>query len=641
MRVSLRLGPCILSLFIAPLCAPRGAVANEAYLCAQLDRIRAEETMPAIGAGLILPNGRYPQSSSQRFTTITCASGVERYDSSVKVKSNTQFGIASVTKPLTGLVLARVIADEATKPNPKLTWNTRLVDFFPHIARIRSANRCYDQRTVADLMSHVSGMPNVPAAEPSDQWESVEPDVTKRRERYVNAAVLDAPVVECFDSDGDPLPQLTPSYAGGVIIAAHMAEIVTGRSWEDLMRRPGNTSTGPGLRTGTFPDPAIAPYPYAYGHTYSSQGIPIVGGAPRAASTNGPAGNIVPTLTQLANVFTEFLDATEDDPNRQLPDADRALLYLPHELSNFNHLGWNVGAFDSSYYGNVAKWNPSVSLYHNGSSGAMYAAVHLVPHQNAGMFSVVTADGPHDANGDLTLDNRPETMKKVFAELTALRLHHGEAANIVHKREPTQVTVNGASTDAIKALADGRLTTKWTAPTTSQYTVTLSYQGPTVLNRIVIAEDVRQQITRYELSYQDSSDAWHLIFANEAHQDLIFPHRIFKRSAQTPTGEVSSTQGSFTAKKLRLRIMSSSAPPELVEFAGAYIPNPTPMPTTSQPQWEHKGFAEENIYRGPLIDPGPYEPAPAIDVIRTIDPGFTFDGSIRTDIATKTKAIGQ
>ena len=129
-----------------------------------------------------------------------------------------------------------MIANEKLKANPGLRWNTQLIQIFPEIATLPGSNRCYDQRTVADMMAHTAGFPHVPRTEPSDQWASTGETTVERRQRYVLAAVLDTPfwdygatppgpAANCFDNGGQPLPQLEEWYNGGPIIPAHMAEL--------------------------------------------------------------------------------------------------------------------------------------------------------------------------------------------------------------------------------------------------------------------------------------------------------------------------------------------------------------------------------------------------------------------------------
>jgi CubicO group peptidase (beta-lactamase class C family) len=594
---------------------PIAASAQDSYLCKQLDRIRAEENMPAIGAGVIIPDPGYPATAPQPFRFIMCASGVEKFGEPKKVTMSTLFPLGSISKPITGLMIARVIADEKKKANPGLRWNTQLIQIFPEIATLPGSNRCYDQRTVADMMAHTAGFPHVPATEPSDQWASTGETTVERRQRYVHAAVLDTPFWDygatppgpagnCFDNNGQPLPQLQEWYNGGPIIPAHMAEVVTGRSWEDLMRRPGTTTQGPGLMIGSVPDLSVAPEPFAYWHDYSQSGIPAPQQNPGPAPTNGPAGNVYLTVPQIARFLTQFMDATKDHVNRQLPDDERADLLTKHGMSSFNRLGWKIKPLDTKNFGTVARWQANKTLYHNGSNGAMFADVYIVPSENAGMFVSLNADGPYDANDKLIIPNRDDARKKVFAELAALRLHYGDAVDIIQQQTKATVSIAGVPTRNASVITDGRLTTEWSAPRgTSSTTITLAYSDPVSIDRIVVIEDGGENIQQYELAYQDTNNAWHIVAKNTQGKDLIFPHRIFNVSR--PAQQIATLGGSplAQAKKIRFRILNSSQPPEIVEIAAANLQG-----RPYRPLWWRRGFAEALAPKGPIIDPGPRMP---------------------------------
>jgi CubicO group peptidase (beta-lactamase class C family) len=604
-----------LNLVLMLLSLPIAASAQDSYLCKQLDRIRAEENMPAIGAGLIIPDPGYPANAAQPFRLILCASGVEKFGQPKKVTMSTLFPLGSISKPVTGLLIARVIANEKKKANPGLRWNTQLIQIFPEIATLPGSNRCYDQRTVADMMAHTASFPHVPRTEPSDQWASTGETTVQRRKRYVLAAVLDTPFWDykatppgpagnCFDNQGQPRPQLQQWYNGGPIIPAHMAEIVTGRSWEDLMRRPGPTTQGPGLMIGFAPNLSVAPEPFAYWHDYSQNGIPAPQQNPGPAPTNGPAGNVYLTVPQMARFLTEFMDASKNHVNRQLPDDERPDLLTKHGLSNFNRLGWRINPLDTEAFGTtVARWSANKTLYHNGSNGAMYADVYIVPSENAGMFVSLNADGPYDANLQLVIPNRDDAKNKVFAELAALRLHYGDAVDIIQQQTKATVSINGVATRNASVITDGRLTTEWSAPRgTSSTTITLAYSDPVSIDRIVVIEDGGENIQRYELAYQDANDAWHIVAKNTQGKDLIFPHRIF--NVPRPAQQIRKLGGSplAQAKKIRLRILNSSSPPEIVEIAATNLQG-----RTHRPLWWRRGFAEL-APKGPILDPGPRIP---------------------------------
>ena len=591
------------------------ASAQDSYLCKQLDRIRTEEKMPAIGAGVIVPDPGYPASAPQPWRFIYCASGVERFGEPKKVTMSTLFPLGSISKPISGLLIARVIADEKKKANPKLRWNTPLVGFFPEIATLHGSNRCYDQRTVADMMAHTAGFPHVPSSEPPDQWAADEPNVVKRREKYVHEAVKDIPFWDyyadppgpahnCFDNRRQPLRQLPAFYNGGPIIPAHMAEVVTGRSWEDLMRHPGSTTQGPGLMIGLIPDLSVSPDPFAYWHVYSTDGIPAPKSNPGPAPTNGPAGNVYLTVPQMARFLTEFMDASKTSVNRQLPDDERPGLLKKHGLSDFNRLGWNIRSLDTGGCGNVARWKVSESLWHNGSNLQMYAEAYIVPAANAGMFVMLNADGPYDDDGNLIIPNRKNAFKKVCAELTAMRLHHGDAVDIIQQQTSAIVSVDGVLVREAAAIADGRISTKWTGPDgTSPRTITISYAEPVEIDRIVVIEDGGEKIKRYDLAYLDQNDKWHTVTRNSPGKDLIFPHRIF--NVPRPAQQIPTIGGAplAQAKKIRFRILKSSGPPQVVEIAAANLQG-----RPYRPLWWRRGFAAALVPKGPIIDPGPRIP---------------------------------
>jgi hypothetical protein len=233
---------------------PAAMAGDNDYLCAQLNRIRAEENMPGLAPGLIVPEPLYPQYAPQPFRLILCANGVREWGGSQQINDSAQFGLGSISKPVTGLMIARFIASESQKTNPRLTWNTRLEDFF-NTRNLPGSNRCYDQRTVSDLMAHTAGFRDVPLGEPGDQWMSLEPDPVKRRQMFVEAAIKDPPKVTCIDPNGHILTQLAENYSGGSVIATHMVEIITGQSWEELMFTPLPLTNKPGLRLNDYSVP--------------------------------------------------------------------------------------------------------------------------------------------------------------------------------------------------------------------------------------------------------------------------------------------------------------------------------------------------------------------------------------------------
>jgi hypothetical protein len=306
----------------------------------------------------------------------------------------------------------------------------------------------------------------------------------------------------------------------------------------------------------------------------------------------------------MARFLTEFMDASKNQVNRQLPDDERPNLLTKHGLSDFNRLGWMIRPLDTGAFGSVARWTANKTLWHSGSNLSQYAETYIVPSENAGMFVMLNADGPYDADSHLLIPNRADALKKVYAELAALRLHYGDAEDIIQQQTKPTVSVSGVLTRPAAAITDGRLTTKWSTPRgASSATITLAYADPVSIDRIVVVEDGGENIQEYELAYQDTNDTWHIVAKNTNGKEPIFPHRIF--NVPKPAQQIPKLGGSplAQAKKIRFRILNSSQPPEIVEIAAANLQG-----RPYRPLWWRRGFAAALAPKGPIIDPGPRIP---------------------------------
>lgn len=622
-KLSVTCAAAMLSISSIPIAAYADST-DKTYLCDQLDRIRAEEAMPAISAGIILPEPSYPQTAPRPFYHILCARGVERANGATPVTASTLFWLGSISKPITGLMVSRVIAAEAKSNAPRLTWQTKLKDFFPEYFQRSETNACYAERTVADLMAHAAGFPDKhPANAPSEESE---PDLKKRRALYTAAAlqemswldVDDDTSTSCFDN-GVARPQLGHSYSNmGSIVAAHMAEVVTGRSWEDLMARSGSTTAGPGLTVGTVWNPAVSPSPVAYWHTVGNLGefVPLEKPDP-PTHTHGPAGWITVSTLQMAHLLEHFLKSSASVGGRLLPDDERASLLTGHGMSDANRLGWWNTPLDTANFGTTARWAATAGLSHNGSNGGHFSETYLVPDEDSAMFVMLSA-------ADKSCPSRPmvtrlrcdrwlRALNKSYSELAALRLHHGEAADIIQHHH--QLNQAPAAKPSVKVLGvprissapkivDGRLTTEFVAPvgaTTPTFTIT--YPAPRSMDRIVVVEDGDLNIREYELAIQDANGAWRVVAKNTRHEELIYPHRVFSipRPSGGPTLRVPPLGStSVSVKSIRFRVIASKAPPEIVEIAGARSNG-----STYRPLWWRQGFAEALVPKGPILDPGP------------------------------------
>jgi D-alanyl-D-alanine carboxypeptidase len=130
------------------------------------------------------------------------------------------FHIGSCTKPLTATVIATIVDAH------KLTWETKVLDVFPEWKDdIRPE---FAPITLADLLSHEAGVEGFGEEEEVARIPKLTGSIIERRRAFARFALQQPPVVP---------PKTSYSYSNaGFAIAAAMAERVTGRSWETLVR---------------------------------------------------------------------------------------------------------------------------------------------------------------------------------------------------------------------------------------------------------------------------------------------------------------------------------------------------------------------------------------------------------------------
>jgi len=182
-----------------------------------IDWHRGLHVMPAMGCGLVLGSE----------VVLALARGVRKHGTNTPVQPTDRFQLGSITKPMTGMLMARLVSQG------KLTWNQTIGQTWPDLFDGTAAKwkTHYSSRSIVDLMTHTSGMRYAPQAEGLLNGEAIyaaihpmppEGQIGKRR-MYAQLAVLDKP--------GDK-----PVYSGGCIVCAGMAQQKTGKTWEQLIR---------------------------------------------------------------------------------------------------------------------------------------------------------------------------------------------------------------------------------------------------------------------------------------------------------------------------------------------------------------------------------------------------------------------
>lgn len=288
------------------------------------------------------------------------------------------FEWGSLTKSVTGTVIARLIADGVLSPN------TTIAESFPDLAMREG----YRTVTLAQLMRHEAGMP---------AYTQLSPAIAQRIRSYGGS---DADKREAFVADvlqeepaGPPGAQFLYSNAD-IAVAAAMAERATGKDWQRLVRE--YVFAPAGMTEAGFGPPASAERPDANRGHLARPGQPLVpapfGMYSDISAVMGPSGFVSSPIAGLAR-YAMFHLAGEREGAGGIPaeifamvhSADPASLATPGGEGRYNY-GWGIR--DSGLLPGQR------SYWHNGSNGTFYAELHILPDSGLAVMIMANAGGP-------------------------------------------------------------------------------------------------------------------------------------------------------------------------------------------------------------------------------------------------------
>jgi len=340
---------------IAALAAFALAAATPAFASENLDDIvkgaMAGAKVPAVGV-VVMRDGKI---------TGQAVRGLRRIDRQTPVGEDDMWLIGSTGKVMTVAMVARLVERGV------LAWDAPLEDMLPDLAQGMRPE--YRKLTLVQLLSHQAGLPrdlkDLRSAEHS--FTDKQP-FTRQRLSYIAKALKDRP---------DAVPGTAFGYSNtGFLVAAVIAERVTGESYENLMRKEvfqplgmrdvgfGNTSDGqnrghrdgkPTLKMSKFDD-----------------------GAPPMFA---PAGFLHMTLGDWARFNLDQL-AGGKGQGKLLTPASYRLMQTAQPGSPAG-LDWGVQASIAGRQGPV--------LVHQGSDGNWLAIAVLFPEQGTGALAVANA----------------------------------------------------------------------------------------------------------------------------------------------------------------------------------------------------------------------------------------------------------
>ena len=308
------------------------------------------------------------------------ALGIRKIGSSEPMQVTDQVRLGSCTKAMTATMIATLI--EAGK----LSVSTTIRQVFPEVAP--GFHRDFQSVTLWQLLTHRAGLP------PNAPWWQLSGETTTDQRRDLLVRML-----------GDA-PQSRPGtryiYSNvGYALAGLMAEQVTGRSWEDLMRQRVFEPLGM-LSAGFGPPGHAGRVDQPWGH--QPVGREVRPTQKDNAPAMGPAGNVHCSVPDWALFVAAHLRGSQGKGSLLKPASFRAL-HNPAPGSDYAG-GWVVGE---------RSWAGGRTLTHNGSNTYWYVAVWIAPARD---FAVLTATNQGGPAGEEATDQAASKLIESFAFLT-------------------------------------------------------------------------------------------------------------------------------------------------------------------------------------------------------------------------------
>jgi len=323
-------------------------------LDAKLEKIRAEHKLPALGR-LAIVDGEVKAIS---------AVGMRKFEGRNEVTVDDKWHIGSCTKSMTA-TLAATFVEEG-----KLKWDSTIGDVLGRKIKMRDE---YKDVSLKDLLTNRSG---IPGSAPRTvllkaAMDSGKRDIAKRRKKFAE---------ELLKLEPDFEPGTDYAYSNsGFVVAGVMLEIVSGKSWEDLMverifkpLEMKSAGFGGTASKGKEDQP--------WGHRSKTKPQP-----PGLGDDNpdviGPAGTVHCSLSDLGR-YVNMHVSHEVGAVLKKPETFELLQKIADGNKNYA-CGWVV--FERA-------WAKGPALYHNGSNTMNYCVIWMAPKRKFALIAVTNVD---------------------------------------------------------------------------------------------------------------------------------------------------------------------------------------------------------------------------------------------------------
>lgn len=341
--------------------------ALQAFLESTLAAARAKDRLPAVAA-VIQINGKVEAEA---------ALGARALGRPESVTPNDRWHIGSDTKAITATMIARLVDQRV------MSFDDTLAASFPAFAK--NMNPAYRNVTIAQLLSHTSGLPPLTDDKDLPEYKAVTApfgDVRAQRLALAKHYLAKPPASKAGDFEYSNL---------GFIIAGAVAEARAGKAWEDLVREQvfvplGIVNAGFGLPGA----PGAVEQPWGH-QDENGKLVPLDPGNPDADNppSLGPAGRINIALRDWLLFAQDQLDGAHGRGKLLKPETYKRL------QTPIAPAGGPVYAF--GWGAKLGANGVPDLLTHSGSNGFWLADIRIMPKHDM-IFLIVTNAGNDAAN---------------------------------------------------------------------------------------------------------------------------------------------------------------------------------------------------------------------------------------------------
>lgn len=295
--------------------------------------------------------------------------GERKTGSGVPLELGDSFHVGGIAKSITATMIARLIE------SGQLDWSTTVGESFPNVP----IHDDWIPVTLEQLLTDTAGAPRNIPSDIKSKRPPLGPERTRARHDAVLSVLAQPPAY---------LPGKRNEYSNfGYVIAAAIAEQVTGKSWEELVKREvfePLTLTSAGFGPPASPDNSL---PQPRGHLPSRGDKIAMDDAADNTPIIGPAGCVHMSLADLTTFAAEHLRG-ERGEGKLLSRETYNRLHTP-ALDRYA-CGWILDEPTSEM--------PYAVYWHNGSNTLWYAYLAFVPERN--LVVAVTANDGDTTNAE-------------------------------------------------------------------------------------------------------------------------------------------------------------------------------------------------------------------------------------------------